>query len=279
MKDQYQVEEIILLKKERLTSLSHLFTFQFKNPERKLSFKPGQFIELSIAGLGEIPISVASDASKARRTFELAIQEVGVLTRFLAKSKEGRTFGFRGPYGVGWPVEKLKNRNVIIIAGGCGLAPFRALISHLVNNQKDFKTVQLLYGARDSQNMFFKKDYKNWQEKVEIHFALDKIDKKVGGCLTLDEGLVTNLLEQDYVKRDALALVCGPPIMSKFVTAKLIELGYHEKEIFVTLERRMECAIGICQHCAVGPYYVCKDGPVFPYDKLKDIPGIVEIST
>ncbi|MBU1167637.1 FAD/NAD(P)-binding protein [Patescibacteria group bacterium] len=278
-KKQYKTEEIVLSKKSKLTEQAYLYTFKFKDPKKKLKFTPGQFVMLSFAGVGEAPISVASSSREASNTFELAVQNVGVLTEYLKNCPVGKVLGIRGPYGHGWPVDKIKGENLIVIAGGCGLAPFRALIKYLVEEKDYAKKIQLLYGAKDSQNMFFKKEYQDWAEVVETHFALDTKDQEVKGCVSLDEGLVTNLLEKDYVERDAYAHVCGPPIMAKFVIEKLLELGYDEEKIFVTLERRMECGFGVCQHCAIGPYYVCKDGPVFCYKKLKSIPGIIEVGT
>lgn len=276
--DQYQSENVILESKKKISPFANLYRFKFCDERKKISFLPGQFVQLSFPGYGEAPFSVASKTAEPSATFELAVQDVGLLTKHLSQSRKNTILGVRGPYGSGWPLKKIEGRNLIIVAGGCGLAPFRALVYYLI--QKNCaRQIQLLYGARDNNNMFFKKEYSEWGKKIKLHFALDKVESDVKGCLALNQGLVTKLLEDGRVNRDAVVFVCGPPLMSKFVTLKLLELGYKDKDIYLSLERRMDCAVGICQHCAIGSYYVCKDGPVFSYQFLKKIPGVVEVGT
>jgi len=180
----------------------------------------------------------------------------------LERLKKGQRVNFRGPYGNGWPLEKLKGKNIIIVAGGIGMAPLRPVIHYLIKNVHEFGEVYLLYGARTPADTLFKDDLKKWSTKINVLLSVDQINQETS--LKVHEGLVTSLFDQmDIPLSDTITFTCGPQIMMKFVAAGLIMEGQNPCDIYVSLERRMKCGIGHCGHCQIGAKYVCKDGPVF----------------
>jgi len=253
--------------------------FQLTLDEASIFFKPGQFVILSLPGFGEAPFAPCS--GMRNKNIELCIRAAGRLTNKLHTLKVGDKVGIRGPFGSGWPSQAVLNpaerggqlkKNLLIVVGGLGLIPLRTLI--LDKNDfldKDAK-VQIFYGAKHPLEMLFRNEYDDWRKKgINLQLTIDKVCEDWRGCV----GLVTKLFDVSSVVRDAKAFLVGPPVMYKFVLEKLKKHGFGDEDIYLSLERRMHCGIGVCQHCSIGKYYTCKDGPVFRYDEIKDIPGAI----
>lgn len=275
MKNQYQTEEAKITKIYQDAPDVKLFRLEMVEEEVP-EFYPGQILEISLPGYGEAPVAYCSSANQ-RKYFEICVRQIGLLTRRLHELKVGDIIGVRGPYGYGFPTDAIKKRNVLIVAGGIGIIPFRSLLETICDNLDDYpKKVQLFYGARAKEELLFETEYDDWRQKVDFHLTLDEGQKniKVEG-ITCDIGLITKLFNKTKVIKDAIALVCGPPIMCKFIIEELKKHNFNDKDIYLSLERRMECGVGVCEHCAFGPYFVCKDGPVFRWDMIKDIEGAI----
>jgi len=241
--------------------------------EPGLSFSPGQFVLASVPGFGEAPFVPCSQPDD-NKSFKLLIRKVGRLTSKLHTLKKGDSLGLRGPYGHGWltdesPITNNKSRNLLLIAGGLGLVPLRSLILQQVQHKiLDAKyKIQVLYGAKSPDEFIFKKDYAGWKKQFDFHITIDKPVPSWKGCT----GLITSLLDKVALLKNPLCLLAGPPIMYKFVLKKLTEHKIPAKDIFLSLERRMHCGLGVCQHCALGDKFVCKHGPVFCWQEIKDI--------
>jgi len=242
-------------------------------PESEFKFETGQFVELTLPGEGEAPFTPSS-SPKQTEQMEITIMKAGRVTALLHECKKGQKVGIRGPYGKGYPVDDFVGKEVYIVGGGVGLAPIRSLFLTLVDRVKDFKSVVCRFGAKTPDDFIYKKAlFGPWQK-------IDGVDMK----LTVDEakgnwdshvGVVTTILKPNDVNiANAVAIVCGPPIMMKFATSKLLEFGFGFEQIYLSMEKNMSCGVGKCGHCMIGKYYVCKDGPVFRYDQIKDYPNI-----
>lgn len=237
-----------------LTPDTKLFRLNLKN----FKFLPGQFVMLSILGYGEGPFSITSSPTKNRH-IDLTIRKVGRLTQAIFDKSVGDEVFIRGPYGNGFPITKLRGKNLIIISGGCGLAPMRSVIQYQLGTNF-FSNLQILYGARTSQDILFSEEIDSWRKKIETIITVDKSDKNWRG----NTGLITNLITSKIIQTDnSVAFICGPPVMYDTVTKKLISMGLSENQIYLSLERNMQCGVGLCQHCTCGDKYVCSDGPVF----------------
>ena len=245
----------------RVVETKDTFSIQLSPQGECFDFKPGQFNMLGLPGIGEAPFSFSS-IDEQKKTFIQTIREAGNVVGTLSELKRGQKVYFRGPYGNGWPLEKLKGGNVIIVAGGIGMAPLRPVIHYLLKNEKDLGRIYLLYGARTSADLLFKDELVEWAKKINVLLSADEINQKT--VLKVHEGLVTTLFNQlDISLPDTITFTCGPQIMMKFVAAGLILDGQNPSDIYVSLERRMKCGFGHCGHCQIGAKYVCKDGPVF----------------
>jgi len=225
-----------------------------------LKFKPGQFVELSVFGYGEAPISISGGNGEC---IELTIRAVGNVTNKIHRMKVGDFVGIRGPFGNGWPIEKAEGKNLLIAAGGIGLAPLKPVIEHVCKNRDKFNKVTLLYGARKPSLMLFKYKFDEWSKHMNLLLTVDEPENGWKGHV----GVVTTLCDKIKHVSDTITLMCGPPVMMKYTSMVLIELGFPPSEIYLSLERNMKCGIGICGHCAVGGVYVCKDGPVFSFNR------------
>lgn len=229
-----------------------------------INFTPGQFVLAGISGIGEAPISIASSPSKKK--FELVIRRVGAVTEKLHQTKVGGSITIRGPHGNGFPLKKLRSKNILIISGGCGLAGLRSIINYLKIFRQNFGNVQIFYGAKNPEAILFKDEIKQWQKFAEIMITVDTPSKSWRG----NTGLITNLITPTTIDtNNAVALLCGPPIMFQAVSEKLVKLGFGKDNIYASLERNMRCGIGVCQHCTCGTKYVCKDGPVFSLEEIE----------
>lgn len=236
---------------------------------KPIEFEAGQFAQLTVPGIGEAPFTPSSSPYDKEK-LEFTIMKVGRVTSALFNLKEGDTVGVRGPYGKRYPLEKFKNKEIFIVGGGVGLAPLRSLLLALLYNIDDYKKIYLRYGARSPQDIVYKQFLPEWRkiDKLDILLSVDVGDK------TWEEkvGVVTVTLEEIPVNfKNSLAIACGPPIMMKFVTKRLLEAGFAGKDIYLSMESNMSCGLGICNHCRIGELYSCKDGPVLTWDQIKHV--------
>lgn len=233
------------------------------------AFAPGQFNMLYVFGKGEIPISISGEPERTDRVIH-TVQDVGAVSHAFCELKPGDSFGLRGPFGRGWPVEAAKGRDLLLMAGGLGLAPLRPVLYHVLANRDDFERVVLLYGARNLERLLFEEELREWRTRfdLEILVTLDLHDPRWHGRV----GVVTSLgrpASQMIDMSEAVAFVCGPHIMMRFSVRELRKRGMNDERIYISAERNMKCAVGHCGHCQFGPMFLCKDGPVFSYAELK----------
>ena len=236
--------------------------------EKPVKFATGQFVELTLPGEGEAPFTPSSSPVVAEK-MDITIMKAGRITALLHDCKKGQKVGVRGPFGNGYPVDNYVGKEVYIVGGGVGLAPIRSLFLTLVDRIKDFKRVVCRFGARTPEDFIYKDTlFGPWRKLhgVEIKLTVDNAN----GEWKENVGVVTTILSPDDVNiKNAVAVVCGPPIMMKFATLKLLEFGFGAEKIYLSMEKNMSCGIGKCGHCMIGKYYVCKDGPVFTYEQVK----------
>lgn len=253
----------------RLTDMENLYRVRIIDPEERwrFSFKAGQFLMLELPGIGEAPFSISSSPS-SHGDVELCIRKSGNLTNFLAKAGRGMRVGIRGPFGTSFPMEGMHDQNILLIAGGLGLAPLRAPIAYVQENRSLFKQVDIIYGTKDPSQLLFTFQYDMWRkDDIGMTIIVEKPDAVWKGPV----GLITQVLEQkaaewdDSFARNSNAIVCGPPVMFKFVCNMLTGFGLPMQKMFVSLERRMHCGMGKCCRCNVGSTYTCLSGPVFDY--------------
>jgi len=232
-----------------------------------LAFEPGQFNMLYVLGIGEVPISISGDPARSERLVH-TIRAVGAVTRALTAARKGGVVGVRGPFGAPWPVEAAAGRDVVIVAGGIGLAPVRPILHRVLAARARFGRVVLLYGARTPADLLFTADLERWRSRfdIEVEVTVDAADRTWRGNV----GVVTTLLGRaPFDAARATAFVCGPEVMMRFVAIELKRRGMAADDVYVSMERNMKCAVGLCGHCQLGPYFVCKDGPVFPLPRVQ----------
>lgn len=236
-------------------------------PEADFSFNTGQFIELALNGSGEAPFTPSSDPN-VRGKIDVTIMSVGRLTSKLHQLRQGEVLGLRGPFGKGYPLSEFKGKNILIVGGGVGLAPLRSLIYSLLSDISPYRKIYLRYGAKTPQDIIYKDQIDTWKSKIDVELSVDRGDDTWKGHV----GVVTTLLN-DFKEdiNNTVCVVCGPPIMMKFTTFKLLDLGFRHSDIYLSMEKNMSCGLGKCGHCRLGRFYVCKDGPVFTYDRIKDM--------
>ena len=242
------------------------FTLKLKEGIR---YKPGQFLMVSLPGYGEAPFTFASAPSKDGR-FQVSVRQVGSLTAALHNLKEKDIVGARGPYGNWLPLDKIKGKDLLFIAGGCGIAPLRSLIQYVFARRKDYGRIEVIYGCRRPKDIFYKEEIKAWKENEDskVHLTVDEPDETWGGTC----GVVCVLLPKIKVNpRTAMVFLCGPSMMIKFAIKDMLKLGFKEQNIYASLERYMKCGIGKCGHCYVQGKYVCVDGPNFSYREMKKL--------
>lgn len=247
------------------------YWISFKNNKDQEDFwhEAGQFVMIGLPSVGEAPISISSSAH-LRAHIELTIRKTGEVTEALDRCKEGATVFIRGPYGRGWPQPSIDD-HLVLIAGGIGLPAVKPLIDDFCHGYLDVKNVQFFYGTTHFERLVCVRFYMLWKKYTEVHMTLDHYHPK----WQEHTGLITEIIKKAEIPKEAKAFIVGPPVMYKFVIAELKNKGLNDRNIFVSLERRMHCGIGVCQHCAVGSRYVCKNGPVFRWDKIKDTPFII----
>lgn len=250
-----------------ITETPTIKTLRLK-PKEEIPFSTGQFVELTVPGVGEAPFTPSSQPSM-RDIIELTVMKVGKVTERVHHLKKGETVGLRGPFGKGYPIDSFKGKEVLVVGGGCGFAPLRSLMYELFERSGDFKQLFFRGGCKTPQDFLYRKETEQWMKRDDIDVVLT-VDQG-NGDWNGRVGLVTSIL--DGINMDisnGIAVVCGPPIMMKFTTAKLVDLGYKESNIYLSMEKNMSCGIGKCGHCRLGPFYVCKDGPVLRFDQVKD---------
>ncbi|NLG11557.1 MAG: oxidoreductase [Elusimicrobia bacterium] len=261
--------------KEVITESPTIKTVVLK-PEEEFSFLAGQFALLTVHGVGEAPFTPSSSPYDKEK-LEFTVMKTGRVTDAIHNLKPGDIVGVRGPYGKPYPLDLYKGKEVLLVGGGVGLAPIRALFLALMETADKYKRVVFCCGAKTPQDYIYKDQiFDKWQNLCEqnplcFRITVDKKDEQ----WRYDEGVVTKALDGlDVDISNSVAVVCGPPIMMKFTTLKLLELGYKDHQIYLSMERKMYCAVGQCRHCLIGDLYVCKDGPVFTYDVIKGKPNI-----
>lgn len=264
---------------EKIKTQTHdtkTFTIRPANGE-KFDFKPGQFNMVSLLGYGEAPISISSSPYN-RETFDHTIRFVGSLTNTIEKYREGSIVGIRGPFGSSWPVEEAKGKNVLLVAGGIGLAPLRPFIMQMFHDRNSYGKIQILYGARGTCELLFTDEFDEWKKHpdTELDLTVDKLEE--GEKWDNNVGVVTTLYEMTKAKMkdkidpaNTIAVICGPEIMMRFAGRGLLERGFYMPQIYLSMERRMKCGVGKCGHCQIGSKFVCKDGPVFRYDEAREL--------
>jgi len=341
MENNYLIKETKIIAKKQETSDIYLFTLKLSTQGGSasggrdgsiLNFNPGQFILAGIPGFGESAFDVCSPptafcplgqqrnvpqghgvlpkATAKKQTFQICVRNVGVNTAKMVALKIGDSIFIRGPFGNGFPLEKFRNKNLLMIGGGTGIIVIRGLLQHFLTSplpsgdlpQGDtpplplfkgegkgggyprnprgergepisaipYPKIQIFYGARDWNSLLFKDEFDSWKKIASVHLILENPDAK-SPC---SKGLITELFKIAPILEKPTIIMCGPPVMYKFCLQKINEkLRVPENEIYLSLERRMHCGIGVCQHCAIGEKYVCKDGPVFTYEEIKNIKG------
>ena len=242
-------------------------------PEEDFAFKTGQFVELTLPGQGEAPFTPSSSPDQTDQ-MEITIMKAGRVTGLLHECEKGQKVGIRGPYGSGYPVDDFVGKQVYIVGGGVGLAPIRSLLLTLIDRINDFKSVTCRFGAKTPDDFIYKNTlFGSWQkiQGVDVKLTVDQASNGWKGNV----GVVTTILETaDVDVKNAVAVVCGPPVMMKYATFKLLEFKFPPENIYLSMEKNMSCGFGKCGHCMLGKYYVCKDGPVFTYAQIKDYPKI-----
>lgn len=240
-----------------------------------LGHRPGQFVQVSLLGYGEAPISVSSSPTRGG-FFELGVRRVGRLTCAMHQLKVGDTVGIRGPFGRPFDLSRLRGQDLLLISGGCGLAPMRSLIQYCEDRPEEFGRITILYGAKSPEEMLFKDDLAAWE--ASARFACSRtVDRITGGdCYSGGVGLITTLIPPLEVDADrTIAVIVGPPVMYRAVIAELKKKGVVAERILVSLERQMRCGVGKCGHCSIEHLYCCQDGPVFWLNEVAHLRGAV----
>jgi NAD(P)H-flavin reductase len=251
------------------------FTLVLEPPEGGFPFAPGQFDMLYAFGVGEVPISISGDPAD-RTALVHTVRAVGVVTRALQNLRRGDRVGVRGPYGQPWPVEQAHGHDLVIVAGGIGLAPLRPALHHVLHHRGQYGRVVLLYGARTPRELLYTRELRDWRGRfdLEVEVTVDRATAEWKGAV----GVVTRLIGRSpFDPSSAMAFLCGPEVMMRFAIMELQRRGVADGAVFVSVERNMKCGVGLCGHCQLGPAFVCRDGPVFRYDRLLPFFGLREV--
>jgi NAD(P)H-flavin reductase len=246
---------------------SDVVTLTLDVADRRLSFRPGQFNMLYAFGVGEVAVSMSGDPANSDVLVH-TIRSVGAVTRALCSAPADGFLGVRGPYGTPWPIEAATGAHLLLVAGGLGLAPLRPVVYHAIAQRSSFRRVLLLAGARSPSDLLYRAELDDWQKAgdIDVLVTVDHASNDWNGRV----GVVTALLEEvDLVPERTVAFVCGPEVMMRFTIRELGRRGLSDESIHVSMERNMKCAVGFCGHCQFGPSFVCKDGPVLRYDRIR----------
>jgi len=238
-------------------------------------YAPGQFAMLYVFGVGEVPISMSGDPARSNVLVHTT-REVGAVTRAMGALKPGATIGVRGPFGTAWPVGQAENHDVVLVAGGIGLAPLRPAIYHLLAHRARYKRIVILFGARTPEELLFEDQLSEWRSRLDldVHVSVDRATGDWRGNV----GFVTQLIPRaPFDPRTTVAMACGPEIMMTNAAAALAKRGVPAERMWLSMERNMKCAVGHCGHCQMGPYFVCHDGPVFRHDRIARLMSVPEV--
>lgn len=266
------IPELALIKDIKVESPeAKTFTVCLKE-EKPFNYKPGQFVEVSLFGYGEFPVSVSEIVDMKKGSFQITVRQVGKLTHQLMEMPVNSVIGIRGPFGNGFPMEEMEGRDILLVAGGIGLSPIKYAVDYLLKNRDKYRSLKFLYGATSPSVILFKDTMASWSEEgqkkgLEVLLTVDIAEDGWQGNV----GMVTDLF--DRVQLDpprTSAIICGPGVMMKAATTRLISRGFAEDQLFMSLERRMQCGMGMCGHCMIGQKRVCLDGPVFAYKDVND---------
>lgn len=253
-----------------------VFTIEFDVAERGgFSFAPGQFNMLYAFGMGESAISISGDPARPEELVH-TIRAVGTVTRALQGMRKGDMVGVRGPFGRPWPMSEAQGKDLVIVAGGIGLAPLRPVIYHAVKNREAFGKVVVIYGTRTPADLLFIKEIETWRKKLDLQVVVtvDVADRTWKG----HTGVVTKHMGRtDFDPTKAIAMMCGPEIMMRFAAREFERLGMPSKDIWITMERNMRCGAALCGHCQFGPSFICREGPVYRYDAVAQLLGVREV--
>jgi NAD(P)H-flavin reductase len=263
----YVPEKATIKKITQLTETEKLFLVSIDSG-RSLGHAPGQFVEVSLFGIGEGPISISSPPARDN-TFELGVRAAGNLTRALHGLKSGDALGIRGPFGHGFPVENLMGKDLLFVAGGIGLVPLRSLIKYSLEHRDAFGRIIILFGARSPQERLFTDELAAWSKRSDIEFleTVDRSDDSWKGNV----GVITTLFKKITIEpRKTAVMIVGPPVMYKYALLEVKEKEVPRNNIWLSLERRMKCGLGKCGHCQINNYYVCQEGPVFAYPQIEE---------
>lgn len=256
-----------VLEAEQMTETERFFRLQMEG--EPLRYEPGQFVECSVFGVGEAPISICSSPTQGE-VFELTVRSVGLVTNALKKFQKGDRMGIRGAFGNRFDYEAMKGQDVLFVAGGLGLAPTRSLIRYVLDNRKDYGKVTILVGAREPKWLLFRREVEEWAKRgdVDTRVTVDRPDESWKGNV----GVITRLFQKiDIDPARTWAVIVGPPVMFKFTVLEALAEGIPEHRIICSLERHMKCGIGKCGHCQIRGVYVCREGPVFTYEQVKKL--------
>lgn len=239
------------------------------NAGDSFSFLPGQFNMLYVFGAGEVPISVSGDPAKSG-VMTHTVRAVGAVTKAMSRLKRGDAIGVRGPFGAHWPVEEAAGKDIVIVAGGIGLAPLRPVVYHILARREKYGRVALLYGARAPQDILYQSELEKWRGRFDLQVEVTVDNVPAGQNWRGDVGVVTKLIAgAGFDPAWSVAMICGPEVMMRFTVIELQKRGMSEESIFISMERNMKCAVGFCGHCQFGPTFICKDGPVFRFDHVQ----------
>lgn len=266
----YKPVKAKIVKTNKYTEFEKLFRIELDG-KKDLEHVPGQFVQVSLFGVGEAPISICSSPTE-KGFFELTVRRVGGLTTAMHKLETGSVLGVRGPFGKGFPLDAMRGNDLLIVAGGLGIVPLRSLIHYILDQRKDFGDVQILLGCKTPKDMLFGEEVEAWQKRADIKFncTVDRADPDWKGNV----GLITSLIPGVSIEpKKTYAVVVGPPIMYKFVIVELLKKEIPGHQIIVSLERKMKCGLGKCGHCQIRGVYVCQSGPVFTYNDLQQMEG------
>lgn len=267
--DIYLPRNATVLISEQVTEKERFLELKLDSGE-ELGHMPGQFVEFSVPGIGEAPISISSSPTH-EGSFQVLVRKVGNVTRAIHNLKSGDKVGIRGPFGTHFPVKKaMRNRDIVFVCGGLGLVPVRSAINYVIANRDDYGDVIVLYGAKNPEERLFVNEISGWKRevKVTVRETVDRGNEKWAGNV----GVITTLMtDMTLDSRSTIAIICGPPVMYKFAIQALYKAGMSAENIYLSLERHMKCGVGKCGHCQMNGLYVCQDGPVFRWSEITSV--------
>lgn len=264
---------------EKREEARRIYTFRLRLREeehrRSYRFRPGQFNMVYVFGIGEVPISIVSDPAEPD-VLDHTIRAVGMSTRALCNLEKGDVVGLRGPYGSGWPLEEIKGKDLIIVTGGLGCAPVVSVINYVIKRRESYGALKILHGIKTPKDLLYRERFRAWRKhpNTEVYLTVDQPDRN----WKYSVGVVTNLFSQVRIDvQNNVVMMCGPEIMMHYAVRDLLSQGMPADRIYLSLERNMKCAVGFCGHCQFGPTFICKDGPVLRYDRIRNFFATREI--